>query len=95
MEMLQSFGLKKNRGKSFQFIKKFLLMNIDCRRFHIGFSFASTDIVTQKENLVYPPVSFISELGGSLGLFVGFSFLTIWDAVTYLIENLKSAKDYC
>ena len=89
------FWPDEKQGYKFQFIEKFLLVNIYCRHFHMGFSFASTDVVTQKESLVYPPVSFISELGGSLGLFVGFSFLTIWDAVTYLMEKLKSAKDYC
>ena len=28
--------------------------------------------------------SLISEIGGSLGLFLGFSFLTLWDAVEFL-----------
>jgi len=62
--------------------------------FHFGFNFASTDIGKQKEDLVYPPVSFISELGGSLGLFVGFSFLTIWDCIEYMMERSKTVKDY-
>ena len=34
---------------------------------------------------VYPTVSFIAELGGSLGLFVGFSFLTFWDCLDFLL----------
>ena len=48
---------------------------------YIGFyiRFNSTSVKKQKETLVYPTMSFVSELGGSLGLFVGFSFLTIWD----------------
>ena len=28
--------------------------------------------------------SLVSEIGGSLGLFLGFSFLTLWDAVEFL-----------
>ena len=33
----------------------------------------------RKEVEVYPLESFISEFGGALGLFVGFSFMMIWD----------------
>ena len=62
--------------------------------FAFGFNFVSTDISVQKEDLVYPPVSFISELGGSLGLFVGFSFLNIWDWIDFLIARSKRFKDY-
>ena len=31
--------------------------------------------------LIYPLVSLIADIGGTLGLFVGFSFMTIWDGV--------------
>ena len=43
---------------------------------------------------MYPVVSFVAEFGGSLGLFVGFSFLTIWDYIDYLVSRSKSMKDY-
>ena len=44
---------------------------------------------------MYPPVSFVAEFGGSLGLFVGFSFLTIWDCIVYMASRFKSInKDY-
>ena len=62
--------------------------------YFFGFNFASTDVSVKKEGLTYPPVSFISELGGSLGLFVGFSFLTLWDWIDFLIAKSKSYKDY-
>ena len=38
-----------------------------------------------KELLVYPLSSFIAEVGGTMGLFVGFSFLVIWDQLEKLI----------
>ena len=31
--------------------------------------------------LIYPLVSLIADIGGTLGLFLGFSFMTIWDGV--------------
>ena len=34
--------------------------------------------------LVYPLSSFVAEVGGTLGLFLGFSFLALWD----MMENL-------
>ena len=41
--------------------------------------FAKTEVFEEKEAYVYGFVSFVSEFGGSLGLFLGFSFLTVWD----------------
>ena len=93
MDLLQSLGHKAHRGNSHDLSMQ-IFQNNQCRYFHFGFNFASTDIGKQKEDLVYPPVSFISELGGSLGLFVGFSFLTIWDCIDYMIERSKTVKDY-
>ena len=54
----------------------------------IGFMFGySTNAVTVKEEAyIYPLQSFVSEFGGSLGLFVGFSFLTIWDWILLLVK---------
>ena len=46
----------------------------------------------QKETLVYPVISFVSELGGSLGLFVGFSFLTIWDYIDVIVQKLLNIR---
>ena len=51
----------------------------------LGYNYVSTDIRYEKEAWVYPVVSFIAELGGSLGLFVGFSFLTFWDCLDFLL----------
>ena len=45
----------------------------------IGYS--SNSLTIKEEALVYPFISFFAELGGSLGLFLGFSFLTLWDVV--------------
>ena len=34
----------------------------------------------EREELIYPWQSLLAEFGGSLGLFLGFSFITIWDS---------------
>ena len=57
------------------------------------FGFSSTTLTLKQETLVYPTESFIAEVGGSLGLFVGFSFLNLWDyLLTLLICSLKCHK---
>ena len=43
--------------------------------------FGSQSITVAKEKLVYPLSSFIAEVGGSLGLFLGFSFLMGLDMI--------------
>ena len=48
----------------------------------------STDIRCEREAWVYPAVSFIAELGGSLGL--GFSFLTFWDCLDWALAKARS-----
>ena len=47
----------------------------------IMFGYSSNSLTIKEEALVYPFMSFFAELGGSLGLFLGFSFLTLWDLV--------------
>ena len=50
----------------------------------------------RKEVEVYPVESFIAEFGGALGLFIGFSFMMIWDlfelSLTILIEKFQPNK---
>ena len=47
--------------------------------YELKLSFAETEAVEEEEAYVYDLVSFISEVGGALGLFLGFSFLGCWD----------------
>ena len=69
---------------------------MDVKIERIGFGFGlflvTTDVRVETEELVYPFVSFVSDFGGALGLFLGFSFLMIWDFVLYMIQGLKSRQ---
>ena len=55
-------------------------------------SFATTEVLIQEEVYIYPLLSFLSELGGALGLFLGFSFLMFWDLIVYGVRILGK---YC
>ena len=52
----------------------------------LGISFSQSHATERTEQLLYPLESFISEFGGALGLFLGFSFLMIWDAVEVALK---------
>ena len=56
-------------------------------KYWLMFSFQKVET----EQLIYPWQSLVAEFGGSLGLFLGFSLMTIWDFVTAL-KNLKPSK---
>ena len=48
----------------------------------------------EEEVLVYPLQSFVAEFGGCLGLFLGFSFMTIWDGLKSLVKWATQLKKF-
>ena len=55
-------------------------------------SFSTNVLTVMEEEYVYPLDSFIAEIGGALGLFLGFSFMMIWDFIQFAIESLIKHK---
>ena len=49
-----------------------------------GLKAALNMTMMEKEQLIYPLTSLVAEFGGTLGLFLGFSFMTVWDGMQYL-----------
>ena len=62
--------------------------------FSVELWMATTDITTVTEMPIYPWTSLMAEFGGTLSLFLGFSFMTLWDGVTTLGRYWGSAKSY-
>ena len=52
--------------------------------FTVSFWAMSNDTKVEKELLVYPVTSLVAEFGGTLGLFLGFSFMALWDGAAQL-----------
>ena len=46
----------------------------------------------EKEELLYPSSTMVAEVGGTLGLFLGVSFMTIWDGAISMKEYLNLFK---
>ena len=55
-------------------------------------SYDNTNGRLEKEVWAYPTISFIADMGGSLGLFIGVSFLSVWDFFEYLFYKYKFKK---
>ena len=60
----------------------------------IGFEIIASATKFRNEIQIYPFISFICDLGGSLGLFVGFSFLTLWDFFDMIYIKFKEFSQY-
>ena len=53
----------------------------DFGAFGLMVGLGSVEVTVMKEFFVYTFFSLVSDFGGSLGLFVGFSFFSLWDLV--------------
>ena len=48
--------------------------------------FARTSVTQLTEQWMYDTISFLGEAGGALGLFLGFSFLMLWDILSSVVN---------
>jgi hypothetical protein len=55
----------------------------------IFFRFVDREVVIEKEMTSYSALSFLADIGGSLGMFLGFSFLMVWDGVAAVLINIR------
>ena len=63
------------------------------RNFRFTNSFNSTEGRLEKEVWAYSAISFIAEMGGALGLFIGVSFLSVWDFWEYVFDKYKQCRN--
>ena len=54
------------------------------KKFTFGPTLVSTTLRTETEKLIVPFETLISNIGGTLGLFLGFSFILIWDWIEFV-----------
>ena len=48
--------------------------------------FSSFEVLTEEE--AYPLLSLVADVGGVLGLFVGFNFLMVWDWIVMGLQKI-------
>ena len=78
--------------REFQEVGNTIEMKFSGSGFGFGLCLVTTDVQVETEELVYPFNSFKAEFGGALGLFLGFSFIMIWDFVFYLFKAVQKTK---
>ena len=60
--------------------------------FHVALLPATVDVTVVKEVLLHPFTSLVADFGGTLGLFIGFSFMSPWSAIENLYIIMKTLK---
>ena len=74
LDLLKTFFLKKN---NYYYFSDYGVRWLDKKLIHI------------KQELAYDWLTFVANFGGTLGLFLGFSFFMIWDWVASVLEHFK------
>jgi hypothetical protein len=81
--------------------KEYLLSSMQASAFpSTGYHFslsvwmATTDITVKTEHLIISPATLVANIGGTLSLFLGISFMTLWDGILQLENIGKEAKNY-
>ena len=55
----------------------------------IFLDFAKNEVGIEREMKSYSGLSLLADIGGSLGMFLGFSFLMVWDGVEIVFLRIK------
>jgi hypothetical protein len=64
--------------------------NLDSEHFIFALWSSSNNTYEKKEAFIYPLSTLVAELGGTLGLFLGFSFLSLWDGLELLYMRVAA-----
>ena len=70
--------------------EKIYFVSHEMNRIRFRLKYASTKITLKKEEHVFPFSSFLAEFGGALGMFLGFSFLMVWDFVKIILIKFST-----
>ena len=67
-------------------------MNTNYNNTILEIEFDSPSIVIEKEEFAYSFLTLVADVGGVLGLFIGFNFLMIWDLLFLLYVKFKEVS---
>ena len=84
--------MKPCNYKRYNFIGDKKTTAFDSSDFVFSLWSVSNDTMVETEVLIYPLTSLVAEFGGVLSLFLGFSFMTLWDGMVHLTAWSRSRK---
>ena len=64
-------------------------IDLPSQNYGITLIFADTEIMESREEEFYSLSTFVAETGGALGLFLGFSFIALWDFAEQIWTKMK------
>ena len=87
--------IKPCNYKEYKIINSFTTtMKLDEHNCWVTFTSVAPDTRVQTEVILYPVTSYVAEFGGTLGLFLGFSFMSLWDGVEATVSAVKWIRRY-
>ena len=73
--------LKPCQYRKYHFVKGKERVGLKFDDFAFSLWAVSKKTTIKTEQLIYPITSLVADFGGTLGLFLGFSFITLWDSL--------------
>ena len=73
--------LKPCQHRKYNFVKGKERVGLKFEDFAFSLWAVSKKTTIKTEQLIYPITSLVADFGGTLGLFLGFSFITLWDSL--------------
>ena len=81
--------LKPCQYRKYHFVGGKERASLDVDGFVFSLWAVSKKTTIKTEQLIYPVTSMVADFGGTLGLFLGFSFITLWDNLPFLGKAVK------
>ena len=76
--------MKPCQYRMYQFVGAGEPVSLESEHFAFSLWAVSKKTTIKTEQLIYPLASLVADFGGTLGLFLGFSFITLWDNLPLL-----------
>ena len=85
--------LKPCQYRKYNFVKGKERVGLKFEDFAFSLWAVSKKTTIKTEQLIYPITSLVADFGGTLGLFLGFSFITLWDSLLGKAYKVILKKD--
>ena len=85
--------LKPCQYRKYHFVGGKERTSLESEEFTFSLWAVSKKTTIKTEQLIYPVTSLVADFGGTLGLFLGFSFITLWDSLLGKAYKVILRKD--